>query len=89
LSGGAAEALHCGSLGDNGEQIDNEMARRFLLGGPRRLLEMGSKIERARSATAAPVREPWARTRVQALARALLEHRTVSGEQVAALSGIW
>jgi hypothetical protein len=69
FSGGAAEALHCGWLADTGEQSDNEMARRSLLGGSRSLLEMGTKIERARSAAAALIRTPLARK--PALARAL------------------
>ena len=43
-----------------------EMARRYLLGGPRNLLEMGTRIERGRSAATGLVATPWAWARVPA-----------------------
>jgi hypothetical protein len=83
-AGPECEVLHCGPISDNGDQLDIAQAFRQLRHSFSPLEVLG-EYSRARNAARALVRTPWARRRVPLLVEALQRHRTLSGDDIAAL----
>jgi hypothetical protein len=83
LAGPAAEELFCGAITDGSDQVDYEMARTYLA---RRFdpLRIGVEIGRARDAAGRLVKDQ--QQRMRAIAAALLEHGTLSGEDIAGIT---
>jgi hypothetical protein len=73
LSGPEAEKEFCGSISDDSDRADYEMARDYLARqfSP---LQIGAELTRYRDAAQRLVRSPWARHRIRLLADALLQH---------------
>jgi hypothetical protein len=84
LSGPAAEKFFCESIEDDADRIDIEMARRYLA---RRFepLRIEAEIARLRDAAERLVRTPWAQHRIELIAAALVQHGTLTGEEISAL----
>ena len=83
LAGPAAEELFCGAITDGSDQVDYEMARTYLA---RRFdpLRIGVEIGGARDAAGRLVKDQ--QQRMRAIAAALLEHGTLSGEDIAGIT---
>jgi hypothetical protein len=71
----------CGTITDNSDQTDYDMAYEFLA---RQLnpLQVGGELVRYRDAAQRLVRSPWAQQPIRLLADALLRHGTLRGEQI-------
>ena len=84
LAGPAAEQLFCGSIEPGTDRFDLAMAREHLA---RRFapLRIGAEMVRLRGSAEALVSLLWARRRIELIADALLEHRTLTGADIAAL----
>jgi hypothetical protein len=85
LSGPEAEKEFCGSISDDSDRADYEMARDYLARqfSP---LQIGAELTRYRDAAQRLVRSPWARHRIRLLADALLQHGTLTSEEIFELS---
>jgi hypothetical protein len=85
LCGPASERFFCGPINDGSDQIDYEMARHYL---SRQFapLRLGIEIARLRDAAERLVRTPWAQHRIESIDDALLEHGTLSGADLDAIS---
>jgi hypothetical protein len=83
LAGPAAEEFFCGPITDGSDRIDIEMARRYLA---RRfdLLRIEVELGRARDAAGRLVKDQ--QQRIRAIAAALLERGTLSGEDIAGIT---
>jgi hypothetical protein len=81
LSGPEAETLFCGAINDGSDQIDHDMARRYL-SQQFNALQIGAEFTRLRDAAQRLVRTPWAEQRIRLLAAALLRCETLSAEEV-------
>jgi hypothetical protein len=81
LSGPAAEELFFGSITDDGDLADYEMAREYLSRGldP---LHAAAELSRCRAAAERLVRSAWAQQRIRLLADALLRCGTLSVEEI-------
>ena len=81
LAGPEAEREFCGTISDDSDRVDYEMARDYLA---RQLnpLRIGAELARYRDAAQRLVRSPWALHRIRLLADALLRHGTLSGEEI-------
>ena len=84
LAGPSAEQLFCGSIEPGTDRFDLAMAREHLA---RRFapLRIGAEMVRLRGSAEALVSLLWARRRIELIADALLEHRTLTGADIAAL----
>jgi hypothetical protein len=80
-SGAGGEELFCGSIDDGSDQADYEMARDYLAEcfTP---LRLGAELARLRTSAQRLVTTPWAQKRIVQIAGALLQHGTLSGEQI-------
>ena len=81
LAGPEAEREFCGSISDDSDRTDYEMARDYLSRqfGP---LQIGAELARFRDAAQRRVRSPWAQRRIVAIADALLQRGSLSAEQI-------
>jgi hypothetical protein len=81
LAGPEAEREFCGSISDDSDRADYEMARDYLA---RQLnpLQVGAELMRCRDAAQRLVRSPWAQHRIVAIADALLQRGTLSSDEI-------
>jgi hypothetical protein len=81
MAGPAAEEIFCGPIEDGTDRADYEMARHYLA---RQFdpLKVGVEIARLRDAAHRLVRTPWAQQRIRLLAEALLQHRSLTGDEI-------
>jgi hypothetical protein len=84
LSGPAAEREYVGPITDGSDATDIAMAREYL-SQRYDASQILFQLNRARDSAAALVRTPWARQRITAIATALLQHGTLSGQDIAGL----
>jgi hypothetical protein len=81
LAGPEAERELCGPITDGSDQTDYQMAYEYL---SRQLnpLHAAAELVRYRDAAQRLVRSPWAHHRIHLLADALLQHGTLSSEEI-------
>ena len=84
LSGPAAEEYFCGPITDGADRADIEMAKRHLA-RTCNLVMIGTGIRQARDAADRLVRTLSVRDQIRRIAAALLEHGSLTGEEIAAL----
>ena len=84
LAGPASEEFFCGKIEDGSDRIDIEMARTYLA---QRfdVLQVEAEIVRLRAAADRLVRTPSVQDRIRQIADALLQHDTLSGEEIGML----
>jgi hypothetical protein len=84
LAGPAAEEFFVGPINDGSDRADYEMARYYLARqfGP---LHVEAEIVRLRDAAERLVRTAWAEQRIRLVADALLQHGTLTGEEICGL----
>ena len=66
-------------------RVDVEMARWHLARAGYAALQLGAELVRLRAAADWLISSSWATARIRLIADALLQHGTLSGEQIAAL----
>jgi hypothetical protein len=81
LSGPEAEKEFCGTITDDSDRVDYQMVYEFLA-WQLNPLQIGGALVRFPDAAQRLVRSPWAQHRIRVLAHALLQHGTLSGEQI-------
>jgi hypothetical protein len=82
LAGPEAEREFCGSISDDSDRADYDMAREYLARSIANPLQAAAELMRYRDAAQRLVRSPWAQQRIRLLADALLRHGTLSGEEI-------
>jgi hypothetical protein len=85
LAGPEAEREFCGSITAGSDQKDYQMAREYLARCVANPLQAAAALARFRDAAQRLVRSAWARQRIRLLAAALLEHDTLTAEQISDL----
>jgi hypothetical protein len=81
LAGPAAEEFFVGPINDGSDRTDHEMARYYLARrfGP---LQLAAEIARLRDAAQRLVRTQWVQDRSRLVADALLQHGTLTRDQI-------
>jgi hypothetical protein len=82
LAGAAAEEFFCGRIDDHSDRTKIAMAKDYLARAGYDLLQIGFQLNHYRDAAQRLVRTPWARHRIRLIAAALLQHGTLSGEEI-------
>jgi hypothetical protein len=81
LSGAAAEREYGGPITDDSDRTDVAVTRK-ILSRHYEALQIGFQLNRARDSAKALVRTPWAKSRIQVIAAALLGQGTLTGDEI-------
>ena len=86
LAGPEAERDFCGPITDGSDQTDYAMAREYLARCVANPLQAAAELARYRDAAQRLVRSPWAQRRIVAIADALLQRGSLSGDEILGLA---